>query len=254
MIWVLLITMVIKMIVGPDEIFNVPKLKKEIKTHVSDEGRRDSLLLIVKDAKKEIKAFNKVNEKDKKKMKKLMSSGENELNAIELLLKENFEKRRKQQSYNLDKRLAMQNLMTDEEWKNVIERAVSPSEKAEKKANKRDDKFDESIDKLMKATEKTISKKVEDSARKEKVMSAFHKFSSALKTQVEDGLEIDYQNNKIVGKRTATREELQGIYTNQNEFRQNVYDEFISMYNVIYENTSGSERKAIRKELKKMFK
>ena len=124
-----------------------------------------------------------------------MASRDDEIKEIETILKEAFDKRKKLQLYTLDKRLEMQELLTDEEWQNVIERAVSPSGKAERKSGKRHDKFNETIDKLMEDTEKTISKKVEDSARKEKIMSAFHEFSTALKAHVNDGIEIDYQKN-----------------------------------------------------------
>jgi len=254
MIWVLLITLMIKLISGPEQIFTVPKLEKEIKTHVTDEQRKDSLLLIIKETKKEIKEFNKENDKDKKRMKKLMASNDNEIKNIEILLRDAFDNRKKLQSNNLDNRIIMQELMTDEEWTNVIEKAISPTEKAERKTDKKEDKFDKYIDEMMADIKKSISKKIIDSLRKENALKAFNDFSIALKEHVKDGMKVDYQNNEIVGKRTATREHLEGAYANQNEFRKKVYDDFIELYKVIFEYTNKSERRAIRSELKKIFK
>ena len=85
MIWALLITMLIKMIAGPEQLFTVPKLDKEIKTHISDKEQKKELLSIVKTAKKEIKAFNKETDKAKKKLKKLTSSRDDELDEIKTL-------------------------------------------------------------------------------------------------------------------------------------------------------------------------
>ncbi len=254
MIWAMLITMAIKLVIGTDEIFTIPKLKKEIKKHVTDDRRKDSLLLILKDAKREIKAFNKQNIKDMKKVKKLMASEENQIQELEILLKSNFDKRKKLQASKLDKRLAMQDLMTDEEWKSVIENAVTPSRKHEKKTNKKVSKFKKSVDELLNDTEKSISKKIHDSVRREKVLESFHEFFAALEQQIEEGSKFNYKSNEIIRKRSATREELEGLYAKQNELRKNVYSEFRVMYEVIFEFTNETERKAIRKELKKMFK
>ena len=105
MIWALLITMLIKMIAGPEQLFTVPKLDKEIKTHISDKERRKNLLSIVKTAKKEIKAFNKETDKAKKKLKRLTDSKDDELDEIKTLFDVNFESRKKFQKSMVDKRL-----------------------------------------------------------------------------------------------------------------------------------------------------
>lgn len=254
MIWVLLFTLLIKLMGTADEVFTIPKLKKEIRTHVSDKVRKNSLLLIVKEAKKKNKGFIKATDKDKKKLKKLMASGENEIQEIETLLKNNHNKRKKLQNYNLEKRLDMQNLMTDEEWEQVIEKAVSPSKKREKKTDKEEKKVKDAIDKLLEKTEKSILKNIEDSTNRDHVLKAFRDFSNALKEQVSKGLENNYQNNKIVRKRTATREELEEVYGQQNELRENLNVEFTDIYNILYEHTNKKERKSIKKELNKMFK
>jgi hypothetical protein len=60
MLWVLLIALLIRALSGgPEETFQIPKLEKKIKTYVKDKDRREKLLDITKEAKKELKAFNK---------------------------------------------------------------------------------------------------------------------------------------------------------------------------------------------------
>ena len=60
MLWAFLITLLIaKLSGGPEEIFMIPNLDKEIKSHILDKERKDNLLLVVKEAKMEIRAFSK---------------------------------------------------------------------------------------------------------------------------------------------------------------------------------------------------
>ena len=153
----------------------------------------------------------------------------------------------------VEERLKVQSLMTDEEWNNVIENAVSPSNKIERKANKKDDKLDKQVAKLMEDINKSIQKKVTDSLRNEHVIEAFKNYNEALKIHIEEGLNISYKNNEIARKRTATREELMEIYTQQNELRNVVYNEYMELYKTILAFTTKNERRAIRSELKKMF-
>ena len=72
--------------VSPPEVFTVPKLKKEIKTHVSEEVRKDSLLALYKESKKVNKVFLKSSDKNRKRIKQLMKSNSDELGNIRSIL------------------------------------------------------------------------------------------------------------------------------------------------------------------------
>lgn len=60
MLWALLIALLIsKLAGGPEEIFMIPKLDKQIETYVAVKDRRKEILMVTKKAKKEIKAIVK---------------------------------------------------------------------------------------------------------------------------------------------------------------------------------------------------
>lgn len=253
MVWVLLITMIIRLL-SPQEIFTVPKLKKEIKTHVAEDARKDSLLVAYKESKKVNKVFLKSSNKNRKRIKKLMKSNNNELENIRSILDEDFEKRRELQAFNIEKRLLFQDLMLPEEWEKVIENVVSPSQKMEKKAKKTESKLDDAIDKVMQDTKRSIQKNIQDEAQMKVLLDAFGNFQKALKLQVKEGLKIDFQREEVARNQGATRVELQDFYKRQNNYRESVYDEFLGLYELVYANTNANERKAVRKELNRLFK
>ena len=239
---------------GPEQVFTAPKLKKEIKTHVQDETRQEELLEILKIAKKKIKAFDEQNSKAMKQMKKLLKDKEPNIGKMDQLLESSMTKRQTHQAFLVDHRLKMQNLMTDEEWNLVIENAVSPSDKNEKKEDKDDRKEDKEIEKHLERVEGVITEKIDDETKKQKVMTAYQEYQKDWRMMVEKVREMNYQTNDIVNSRSASREELEDIYAEQNELRLETYESFTKLYKVASENTTVQEWKAIRKSLRKIFK
>ncbi|MCG8307253.1 MAG: hypothetical protein MI975_07650 [Cytophagales bacterium] len=143
MLWALLITLLVsKLSGGPEEIFLISGLDKEIKSHIADKERRNELLAISKAARKDIKSFGEIR---KNKMKHMDKSGlSKDVSSEQLfeLYNSYHEERLKMQAKLIDKRLEIQRLLTDIEWKHLIENAVLPSEKSRRKKSVRKDKKD----------------------------------------------------------------------------------------------------------------
>ena len=104
-----------------------------IKIHIDEEARREMLLDMTKEAEKKIKAFNKQHGKDLKAVKKLTGKGLVSQEDLDKMFDKMIQDRKIHQKYLVDTRLKTQELMTAEEWQNIIESAVFPSEKEEKK-------------------------------------------------------------------------------------------------------------------------
>ena len=238
---------------GPEEIFQVPKLEKEIKSHVENQDFQKQLLTLTKAAKKEIKSFNKSRVKKMKAMKKANASREFSKAMMAELYMTYHNERLKMQSSMLAKRLEFQALMTENEWNNVIEKAVFPSDKVIKSSNKSDFKEAEKIDKLFSEIQEAINKNISETENREKVLTQLDSFEKTIDEFVSMSQELNYQDSELVRKKTATAGELKNLYQQQNDLRVKGAMEFFSFREAAIKNTTDKEWKDIVAELKVFF-
>ncbi len=85
MIWALAFTILFKMLGGGPS-FLVPKLDNYVKKHVVENSRKEAVLEILKESKKEKKALIKKNKKHFKELKKLYKSRDTKLVDFEEVL------------------------------------------------------------------------------------------------------------------------------------------------------------------------
>ena len=187
MLWAFLIALLLaKLSGGPEEIFMIPNLDKEIKSHIVDKERKNEILLVVKDAKKEIKAFRKLRKNKLKEIEKLGKSKEVPYDDLLAIYKIYNDARLNMQTMLIDKRLNVQELINEEEWEQLIENAVLPSEKAQKKIEKGKSKEDNKVTKLIKSIEETITKEIKEAERRQKLLVSLDLFNSTLKEFVDE--------------------------------------------------------------------
>jgi hypothetical protein len=177
MLWAFLITLLIaKLSGGPEEIFMIPNLEKEIKSHAVDKERKNEILLVAKEAKKEIKSFEKIRKnqlKEIEKLGKLKSTSSTELFDIYTIYNN---ARLNMQTVLIFKRLKLQQLISDEEWKQLIESAVLPSDKALKKIDKQNNKEDDEVEKLIQEIETTIINEITEANKQENLLNSLKNF------------------------------------------------------------------------------
>lgn len=100
----------------------IPKIKKEIKRHVEDKARKDSLLVIVKAYEKEIKQYDKEAKKTKKRM--FRAAGDREVSTADFLESYDayFAASGEHLSTLIDFRISFQQQITEEELILVAEK------------------------------------------------------------------------------------------------------------------------------------
>jgi hypothetical protein len=238
---------------GPEEIFQVPKLEKQIKSHVENEDFQNQLLTLTKEAKKELKSFNKSRSKKMKAMKKANASRESSEEMMVDLYMAYHNERLILYASLLAKRLEFQDLMTEDEWKNVIEKAVFPSDKATKSSNKADLKEVKEIDKIFTKIKEAIEKNIGESENREKVLTELDSFEKTIDEFVSMSQELNYQDSELVRKKTATAGELKNLYQQQNDLRVKGAMEFFRFREAAIKNTTDKEWKDIVAELKVIF-
>lgn len=255
MLWALLITLLItKLAAGPEEIFMIPKLDKEIKAHIVDKDRKAEIITVAKEAKKEIKALGKVRKEKLKTIKKLGMSKDVPSEDLMVIFEEYQQARLKMQSSLIEKRLKIQELISQDEWKQLIETAILPSEKAKKKIQKGEEKEDDKVEKILDDIRQTIVKEVEDPTRQQHINSSLDKFSNTLKQFIEEGQQMNFRDNKLVRSRNTTREDLEDFYKRQNDLRYKGTIEYFSLRDAAIKHTTDDEWKAIVKTLNSIIK
>ena len=250
-----LVALLIKTLVGgPEEIFMVPNLEKEIKSHVVDNERKSEILQLIKESKKEIKEFskfrkNKLNEIKKMGVKREVTS-EKMFEVYELY----HNARLNLQSRLIENRLTLQVLFSDEEWGLIIENAVFPSEKARKKADKQEGKGEEKVFKVLDDIKYEIEKNIVDPDKRNIVLKSMSNFKTTLDAFIEEGHQMNYEGNNIVRNKDASRIELNEYYKKQNQLRYKGSKEYLQLRETALKNTNEKEWEAINKALSRLLK
>jgi hypothetical protein len=158
------------------------------------------------------------------------------------------------QSVLIDKRLKIQELITDGEWKQLVENAVLPSEKEKKKIEKQEGKVDDKVEKLTRKIEEAIQKEVKDPEKRQNLIGSLEKFSATLKEFIEEGQKMNFKDSKLVRDKYTTRDDLEDFYKRQNELRHKGTVEYFQLRDAAIENTNENEWKEIIKTISSIVK
>lgn len=255
MIWALLITLLIKTLTGgPEEIFMIPNLEKEIKTSIEDKGRKKELLDIVKFAKGEIKSFDKIR---KSKLKQIEKNGKlKDVLSEELyeIYKTYNDDRLNMQTELIRERLAIQDLLSEDEWERLIENAVFPSEKERKKIEKQIEKKDHWVDRVIGEIENVITQNVRGLQKRQYLIGSLNDFGKTLDEFIDEGQKMNFKDSELIRNRHATKEDLENFYKKQNELRAIGTKAYFKLRDEAIKNTNDQEWKVIVKALNKIVK
>ena len=250
MLWVLLITLLIRTLSGgPEDVFLVPKLEKQLKTHVVDKGKRDELIQISKTAKSEIKTFKRHRKNKLKEIDILMKNRSVPSGTIYTVYESYQKKRVTLQMSLIDKRLRFQELFTDDEWDHIIAKAVFPSDKKSDKAEKQDGKQDKVLDEYFAKIKKEVEQHVSDPDKLNIIFSSMDEFQHTFDEFLEEGQNMNVHDSDILRNKHASREELEQFYDEQNALRNKGSQQYMDLRTVAIENTDEKEWKAIEKAL-----
>jgi hypothetical protein len=255
MTWYLLIKLLIVILsAGPEEIFMVPKLDKQIKTHVVDKDRRKEIKTVIKEANKEIKVFGKIRKKKLKELSKLSKNRGNSSDQLNNIYQNYFDARLAMQSKLIVHRVNIQDLFEEDEWKLIIEDAVLPSDRLRKKGDKSENKEDEIVNKFLSKLEKEIHDKISDPIKSKNVINALNIFSTTLFEFIDEGQQMNFEDSKLIRNRNATRKDLENYYKTHNALRLKGTKEYFDIRDVMIENTNEKEWKSIQKAFNSLLK
>lgn len=255
MIWVLLINLLLVLLsAGPEEVFLVPNIDKQVKTHVEDNDRKKEIKAIIKEANKEIKDFGKIRKSKLKQLRKLGPNRDISSEQLNTIFQDYFYARKTMQSMLIEHRLNLQHLLREKEWKLIIEDAVLPSDRLRKKGDKNEDKVDEMVDKFLSKLENKIHDSISDTLKRKKVIGALSIFDATIREFVEEGQSMNFEDNKLIRNKNATRQDLEDFYKKHDTLRLRGTKEYFNIRDIMLENTNEKEWKSIQKAFNSLLK
>lgn len=235
---------------GIQDIFLVDKFDKGIKQFVIDKEIRDELLVIVKDAKKDIKAYYKLKDKLVKEFIKASTERNTNKQALEEIFKQLEKETEAIQQLTINTRLEFIGKIKEAEWTNIINLAeedrLKKQEKEAKKAAKKGGK--NSFDEIRNA----INDKVSSESNRSSLTSGLQKFEATFQELVNALYERNSVDNEIIRRKDATKDELQRIASHGNEKREKAVESYLIFRTVLVSNTDEMEYKTIIKLVNKI--
>ena len=85
-------------------------------------------------------------------------------------------------------------------------------------------------------------------------MVAFNEFEKSMNELLDNARKLNFRDQEELANQKASKAEMESIYKEQDEARQNVYEAFIDLHLKVSEITTDEEWTSITKALGKLFK
>ena len=232
----------------------VPNLDTEVKQTIEDKERRTYLLELVDSYEGAIKQFSK--DKEQLQMEVNKASGDRTVSSENLLRQYDkyHQARRRLIASLIDYRLMFQEQITEQELMLLIENAIVSSEKDRLEAQKLEEKTEDELNRAFSEIHDIIIRNIQDPVKSEAVTNSFYIFEQSMYTYLDIARDTKADRVALLLNKTATREELEGVYEQSNQVRYRAASDFAVLRDRVIENTTEKEWKDINKELKAFFK
>jgi len=221
MIWALAFAILLKLLSGGSP-FLVPKLDNYVKKHVVENSRKEVILDILKDSKKNTKTLVKKNKKEFKKVHKLYTSRDTKLADFELALERIIANEEEAQKSNIVVLKKVQESITPEEWELIRTDIIASFEKGNKKRTKTSAKKEKYFLKL----ENKVTKHIVDKDKRAKALVSVQKLKDVFMNNYKIIQDELINENSIIHKYQSSEEELVVLQ-----------DEFIKLVTEVYETS-----------------
>jgi hypothetical protein len=228
---------------------SVHNIQKEIRQHVVDEMRKDSLLILAADYEKTIKQYDKEKKKSRKKMNKASSDRTVSTEELLQLYDDYYLTRNQLISSLINFRILFQEQITVEEIALIFNDALVTTTKEQQKKEKAEDKAEEKFNKIFQDIHKIIAKHISDTTKLKRVSEDLLEFETTIYAYVEEEQVLEEARKTLVDKKEATRNELEELYENTNKLRYKASRNFAILREESIKNTDKREWNAINKEL-----
>jgi len=227
----------------------VHNIEKEIKQNVTEESRKDTLLLIISGYEKTIKEYNKKKKKSKKIMNK--ASSDRAVSSDELLqiYDDYYLIRNQQLTLLIDYSILFKEQITDEELALLYRKTLDITTKEQKQNEKTEDKAEDKFNKVFEDIDQIIAKHISDTTKIKTVSESLVEFKSTIYAYVEEERDLEVTRKNLVNKKELNRNEIEELFKKTTQLRNKASRDFAKLREELIRNTNQKEWKAINKEL-----
>mgnify|MGYP001824717371 CR=1 FL=1 len=237
---------------GPEEMFLMGALEKGIKKEITDKDRQKEIKSIISAYKKRVKNYKKIRKIQKKELAALYSSKITSKENFSSLYDEMILTLENLQNETIDSRLQSLELITDEEWKNMIQREKERLTKEEAKTSKSKKKDKEP--KPFSNLEDIIQSLDMDDQNEQESLQQLGKVKKSYDDLVHTVQDSRNKFSLVILERNSSRTELESVANWNNEIKKEAYFNLVDLYKKLSGNVSDENWAKVAKEFSKIIK
>lgn len=250
---VILIVTLLSVNSNKEDPFIFPKEEKLVKHAIQDPERRKEAVHIMKIYKKDWKQLQKMRKKHEKAVKKLNKDFNADTHDMEQLLEELREKRRRLKDDMAEIRLNFQQLLTSDEWEELISQIDALKEKRASKKERKEIKAELKRNKMLSKIEAEIEAAFTDPEKVEEVRRDLDQFEEDLSNLMFAMQEEPAELMKVIRNQNATYEELTEIIEKLDNYLIQMQASFLTLRSELQELSSEDQWRKIAKALNKLI-
>ena len=231
------------------KIFTIHKLENQLGDHIADKNREKEALQLFKQAKNEIKALEKRLKASGKEFKKLQKDRTIQREELEQIFAASEKSRKAVQTVLVEKRLKLRQLLTEEEWANLMEGGIASIEENPDKRNKEIKKIEKSDNKLLGKVEKSINKQIVEEDQRSKAMDAYASFENKVRTFSDESIGYLTINDEAAQQYHTDQVALEKVFAGLNSSRAEAMFEFLQLRDELINLSSDKDWKKLSKTL-----
>jgi cytochrome c556 len=241
MIWALLFVALFSVFKG-DSPFLIPKINKYVKMNVEDEERKEKLLVLIKEAKKERKVYAKEYNKQSKELGRLTKNRKTTKEEFEAFIKKSMQLRETSQALYQKLNSEAEKLVTKGEWENMKPHVQEDLKKLATKTNKSVANLEKAFGKLRNKIIKTI----EDEHKRQYCIEAVSEYQTLLEKNFKALSEEVTNENSILYQYEVTESETQELQASIKTSIELLLRAQAKLHATLVKNTTETEWKKIK--------
>jgi hypothetical protein len=234
--------------------FNIPNIQQEIRQHVEEEQRQDTLLLLVREYESAIKKYEEEKERQFKNLNEVgwdRARGRSEYLAA---YEEYYQSRVKLISSLIDYRFMMLENVNNQELLLIVEDALNRPQRTVRKEERQAGKSQDRLIGVFVNLNEILSRNIQDSLKAEVIRQSLHTLETSIYAAVDETYKLTVERRNKLDDRHATREEIMDMYARSNQLRLEAARNFAVLRQDVIENTNQQEWQAINRELEAFLK
>jgi hypothetical protein len=237
---------------GPEEMFLMGTIEKGIKKEITDKDRQKEIKSIISDYKERVKNYKKIRKIQKKELAALYDSKKSSSDNFSSLYEEMILTLQDLQMETIDSRIQSIEMITDEEWKNMVKMEKDRLTKAETKASKSKKKDKEP--KPFSNLQEVIQSLNLDAQNEQESLQQLEKVKKSYDDLVHTVQDSRNKFSQIIRDRNSTRTELESVANWNNQIKKDAYFNLVDLHKKLSENVTDENWAKVAKEFGKIIK